>query len=90
MTMHQMLDRYRGRVGRTQDDRSRRAFDVSARRGYSMESAREFYAEGYTAFHGNNAESRRRLRTYAPELYRALHREASAQHNLPSGAPPPP
>lgn len=90
MTMHQMLDRYRGRVGRTQDDRARRAFDVSAHRGYSMQNAREFYAEGYAAFHGTNTESRRRLRAQAPELYRVLHREAQAQHNLPAGAPPPP
>jgi hypothetical protein len=42
----------------------------------------EFYAEGYSVFHGSSQQSQARLLHYAPELYAHLEHE-SAQLGLP-------
>jgi hypothetical protein len=48
--------------------------------GYSMnEDPREFYAEGYNVFHGNQIERQARLWRYARELYTFLENEAHQQ-----------
>jgi hypothetical protein len=51
----------------------------STREGYSKKSAKEFYAEGYSVFHGRNESSQARLLYYAPELYEYLRAEAEQQ-----------
>jgi hypothetical protein len=90
------FDRYRdhldvadGRAdGRTtQDTRERLSFDLGAREGYSLRSVEEFYAEGFSAFHGS-AERTERMARNAPELYQRLAEDARAAGTLPSWVDP--
>ena len=79
------FEAYRGRMmGRPRDQ----GLEYAAREGHALRSAREFYAEGFNAFHANS-HSRERVRQTAPELYRVLHREATQHGTLPTAATPP-
>jgi hypothetical protein len=51
----------------------------STREGYSKTSPKEFYAEGYSVFHGGKEWNQARLLYYAPELYELLEAEATQQ-----------
>jgi len=51
----------------------------STREGYSKTSPKEFYAEGYSVFHGGKEWNQARLLYYAPELYEFLEAEAKQQ-----------
>ena len=51
----------------------------STREGYSKTSPKEFYAEGYSVFHGGKEWNQARLLYYAPELYELLEAEAKQQ-----------
>jgi hypothetical protein len=51
----------------------------STREGYSKTSPKEFYAEGYSVFHGGREWNQARLLYYAPELYELLEAEAKQQ-----------
>lgn len=55
------------------------AFSGSSRLGYSRTDPQEFYAEGYTVFHGNSANQQAKLYKYARELYAYLLAEAIDQ-----------
>ena len=82
LTMTEMHGRYLERVG---GRRQLNSFDSSAREGHSMSNPREFYAEGFNTFHGNNATARERMQRFAPELYQVLRHEARANGTLPDG-----
>lgn len=70
------FDAYRRRMRGIPRERS---FDVGARDGYSLTNVREFYAEGYSAFHFNSSEAQAQMFCYARELYDYLEREAGEQ-----------
>ncbi len=54
------------------------AFDnPNTREGYSLTGVQEFYAEGFSVFHGGNEESKSRLKTNATELHIILTKEAN-------------
>jgi hypothetical protein len=70
----EMFDRYKKWKLREQ------SFDnPSTREGYSKASPREFYAEGYSVFHGGREWNQARLLYYAPELYEYLEIETKQQ-----------
>jgi hypothetical protein len=74
MPISEMFERYKRWTLREQ------SFDnPSTREGYSKTSTREFYAEGYSVFHGGNEWNQARLLYYAPELYEYLEAEAEQQ-----------
>lgn len=74
LPMSEMLARYRRWKLREQ------SFDnPSTREGYSKSSTREFYAEGYSVFHGGKPRNQARLLYYAPELYELLEAEAKEE-----------
>jgi hypothetical protein len=74
LTISEMLERYRRR------SRYRiQSFDKPGREGYSKDSPREFYAEGYSVFHSGNEWNQARLLYYAPELYELLETEAKQE-----------
>jgi hypothetical protein len=74
LPMSEMLERYKKWTLREQ------SFDnPSTRAGYSKSSPREFYAEGYSVFHGGCIECQARLLYYAPELYNLLEGEAKKE-----------
>lgn len=76
LTLSQMLQRYRDRLPRRE-----LAFDnPGTREGHSLTSVQEFYAEGYSVFHGTHQNSQARLLHFAPELYFLLESEAQTQH----------
>ena len=53
------------------------AFDnPGTKEGHSLRSVKEFYAEGYSVFHGPHKYSQARLLYYAPELFELLESEA--------------
>ncbi len=75
LSVTEMFDLYKGRIPRREV-----AFDnPETREGHSMRSPQEFYAEGYSVFHGPHLTSQMRLRLYAPELYHLLKTEALAK-----------
>ncbi|MBL8949700.1 MAG: hypothetical protein JNK82_02915 [Myxococcaceae bacterium] len=78
---------YRGSRRWTSDARSREAFDIGAREGYSLRSVEEFYAEGFSAFHGDR-EHAARIERNAPGLYRRLAEEARDAGTLPAWVDP--
>jgi len=56
----------------------------SARRGYSLVSVSEFYAEGYAVFNsGGLSDSKQKMHNLAPELYAYFQREA-VRNSLPA------
>lgn len=64
------------------------AFDTPGTQGgYSRRSVEEFYAEGFSAFHGD-AERAARLQRNAPELYRQLAAESQQEGTLPAWVDP--
>jgi hypothetical protein len=74
LTVNEMFDRYKGRIWRRE-----LAFDgPGTREGHSLRSSKEFYAEGYSVFHGPDISSQMKLRYYAPELYELLKSESLA------------
>jgi hypothetical protein len=67
-----MLERYKERCGLREQ-----SFDnPTTKEGYSQTSTREFYAEGYSVFHGGRERNQARLLYCAPELYELLEDEA--------------
>ncbi len=69
--------KYKRRIGRSGEAKRLFAFDnPSTREGYSLSTVKEFYAEGYSVFHGPHINKKARLLKFAPELYRYLNREA--------------
>jgi len=78
---------YRGSRRWTTDARTREAFDLGAREGYSLSSVEEFYAEGFSAFHGDR-EHAARIERNAPGLYRRLAEEARDAGTLPAWVDP--
>ena len=44
--------------------------------GHSLNSVQDFYAEGYSVFHGGNDTAKAKLLYSAPELYNYLEKEA--------------
>jgi hypothetical protein len=74
MPISEMFKRYKRWTLREQ------SFDnPSTRESHSKKSTREFYAEGYSVFHGGNEWNQARLLFYAPELYEYLEVEAKQQ-----------
>jgi hypothetical protein len=74
MPISEMLARYKKWKLREQ------SFDnPSTREGYSKASSKEFYAEGYSVFHGGKEWNQARLLYYAPELYDLLEAEAKEE-----------
>jgi hypothetical protein len=74
MPISEMLERCRRWKLREQ------SFDNPAtRESYSKRSPREFYAEGYSVFHGGREWNQARLLYYAPELYELLEIEAKEE-----------
>jgi hypothetical protein len=72
LTIKAMLERYRERAKLREW-----TFDgPSTQEGHSKRNPRDFYAEGYSVFHGADTASQMRLRLFAPELYELLKREA--------------
>jgi hypothetical protein len=72
LTMKEMFERYKGRAKLREW-----TFDgPSTREGHSKVNPQEFYAEGYSVFHGVDPASQMRLRLFAPELYQLLKSEA--------------
>jgi hypothetical protein len=72
MTVQQMRDAYRKRLLSKEE-----AFDnPDTREGYSRGSVQEFYAEGYSVYHGHCEACQARMLAFAPELFEALEREA--------------
>lgn len=87
-----MVDAYEKYLKRTDagDMVSTKTFDSAASPGHSQKNVQEFYAEGYTTFHGTGPEAekaRLKMREHAPELYAQLKQEAVEQ-NLPLPAEP--
>ncbi len=78
---------YRGSRRWTSDAREREAFDLGARAGYSTRSVEEFYAEGFSAFHGS-AERAARMERNAPELFHRLAEDARDAGTLPTWIDP--
>lgn len=70
---------------------SDKVFDNAASPGHSQTNVQEFYAEGYTTFHGKGPEAekaRLKMREHAPELYAMLKQEAVEQNlNVPPEPP---
>lgn len=64
ISFNQMLTAYNNRLPRRE-----LAFSGSSWIGYSRTSPRDFYAEGYTVFHGNSIRQQAKLYKYARELY---------------------
>jgi hypothetical protein len=79
LTIRQMLALYIPRL----PERALGFDNPATREGYSRRSPREFYAEGYSVFHGPHVSAQARLLHFAPELYELLEREARDQ-NLPT------
>jgi hypothetical protein len=74
LPISEMLERYKKWGLREQ------SFDnPSTKEGYSKTSPREFYAEGYSVFHGGREWNQARLIYYAPELYELLEAEAKEE-----------
>lgn len=74
LTISEMLERYRSWKLREQ------CFDnPTTRESHSKASPREFYAEGYSVFHGGSEWSQAKLLYYAPELYNLLEAEAKQE-----------
>jgi Domain of unknown function (DUF4157) len=74
LTISEMLARYKKWKLHEQ------SFDnPSTREGRSKGSEREFYAEGYSVFHGDKEWNQARLLYYAPELYELLEAEAKQE-----------
>jgi hypothetical protein len=74
LSIPEMLERYKRWKLREE------SFDnPSTREGYSKSSPREFYAEGYSVFHGGREWNQARLLYYAPELYELLEAEAKQE-----------
>jgi hypothetical protein len=74
LTISEMLDRYRRWRLREQN------FDnPSTRESHSKKSVQEFYAEGYSVFHGASEWNQAMLLYYAPELYNMLEDEAKRE-----------
>lgn len=74
LPISEMFDRYKRWRLREQ------SFDnPSTREGYSKTSPAEFYAEGYSVFHGGREWNQARLLYYAPELYELLEAEAKKE-----------
>ena len=74
LSVTEMRDAYRRRAVLREQ-----AFDnPQTREGYSRGAVREFYAEGYSVFHGSSTDSQAKLLLRAPELYSLLEREAQA------------
>jgi hypothetical protein len=74
LSVSEMLERYKKWSLREQ------SFDnPSTREGYSKTSPAEFYAEGYSVFHGGKEWNQARLLYYAPELYELLEAEAKQE-----------
>lgn len=77
------FEAYRAERPHVRAEYERYDFDVGARTGYSATDVHEFYAEGFSAFHGD-AEHARRLEHNAPGLYRHLLEESRAEGTTPS------
>lgn len=74
LTVAEMLQRYKRWKLREQ------SFDnPSTKEGYSKTSTREFYAEGYSVFHGGSEWNQAKLLYYAPELYELLEAESKEE-----------
>lgn len=72
MTLLEMRDAYKKRLLQRED-----AFDnPGTREGYSRTSVAEFYAEGYSVYHGHCDMCQARMLDLAPELFEVLEREA--------------
>jgi Domain of unknown function (DUF4157) len=72
MPISEMLKKYKERAVLREH-----SFDnPSTKESYSKTSSREFYAEGYSVFHGGREWNQARLLYYAPELYELLEIEA--------------
>lgn len=71
---------------------SDKVFDSAASPGHSQKNVQEFYAEGYTTFHGGEGaeaqKARLKMREHAPELYEMLKEEARRE-GLPTPSEPP-
>lgn len=74
MSFNQMHSAYTSRVIRRE-----LAFRSNSTEGYSMTNPQEFYAEGYSVFHGNSVLEQAKLYKYARELYAYLLSEAREQ-----------
>jgi hypothetical protein len=74
MPISEMFERYKQWKLREQ------SFDnPTTQEGHSKKFPREFYAEGYSVFHGGQEWNQARLLYYAPELYEYLEAEAKQQ-----------
>jgi hypothetical protein len=74
LSIPEMFERYKKWKLREQ------SFDnPSTQENYSKSSPREFYAEGYSVFHGGREWNQARLLYYAPELYELLEAEAKQE-----------
>lgn len=83
LPMAQMLARYRARLARTLREFS--FAHSSTAEAHAGSTPREFYAEGYSVFFGNDTWAQARLLNFAPELFAYLETEA-AQFALPAPA----
>ena len=72
ISISEMLARYRRRLPR----RELSFANPSVSESHSASTPREFYAEGYSVFHGTFVDNQARLLHFAPELYGYLEAEA--------------
>jgi len=76
LSLGQMWELYVGRTERAREQ----TFDAHPTPcGYSRTNVHEFYAVGYSVFHGDNMDAKARLLAAAPEFYDYLAEEALAE-----------
>lgn len=85
-SMQEMLQRYKDTVNGFGDKTRTFAHDSTAEK-HNRKNVMEFYAEGYSVFHGFSELSKARMLWLAPELFDYLDHEAQA-HKLASPSRP--
>jgi len=74
-SMEEMLDRYRKLV-KGLGDKTRTFANPGTADKHNARDVKEFYAEGYSVFHGNQQTSQGRMLWLVPELFKFLNHEA--------------
>jgi hypothetical protein len=77
LSMQEMVSNYKDELGLDKDMSFAHPTTASK---HVVANVMEFYAEGYSVFHGYNDRCQSRLMYLAPELYRYLEWESKAYH----------
>jgi len=76
LSVQEIFDRFMSRPARTGGDWS--FANTRTDPEHVLNNAKEFYAEGYSVFHGDTTDAQAQLLCDAPELYQLLENEARA------------